>query len=347
MTLLLAALAVGAGCSPGRAEQGTKADGLSCGAWIVYWDWESGVEEAEALTPLPDRLIAFGALFDTDRRVILEPEAEDMLRAMQKKFPAERVYLSVINDLTLAGGGYANKDVALLRELMLDAGRRSAHVRELVALAEEWQLKGLEIDYENIHYDAALWEGYTAFLRELYGELYTRGIRMRVCLEWDSLLYTTLPEGPEYVIMCYSLYGYHSGPGPKADPDFLKKVAALYGARTDCVMALATGGYDWKGQQVERELKEREAEKLFRSGNLKTVRDESSGVLTGQYRKDGSTHTVWYADAETLRGWMEVLREAGFSRFDFFRLGGNRVADWNALGLSGAGGEHEEGGVTP
>jgi spore germination protein YaaH len=59
------------------------------------------------------------------------------------------------------------------------------------------------------------------------------------------------------------------------------------------------------------------------------VRDADSGVLYGSYLQDGQTHTVWYADAETLRGWMETLRGYGFSKFDFFRLGGNTVEDWN------------------
>jgi spore germination protein YaaH len=94
-------------------------------------------------------------------------------------------------------------------------------------------------------------------------------------------------------------------------------------------MALATGGYDWNGNSVERELTEKQAERIFRSRNIKPVRDADSGVLYGSYLQDGQTHTVWYADAETLRGWMETLRGYGFSKFDFFRLGGNTVEDWN------------------
>lgn len=308
--------------------------GISCGAWAVYWDLENSLADASALNPAPDRLIAFEALFGTDRHVALERETEQLLRKMQKAFSPEKIWLSVVNDLTLEKGGYSNKDKGLLRELMLNAEKRESHVQELAALAEKWQLKGLEIDYENIHEDRELWAGYTAFLTDLYSVLKERGIALRVCLEWDSLLYTDLPEGPEYSIMCYTLYGYHSGPGPKANRAFLQKVAELYRGRKDCVMALATGGYDWNGNQVECELTEKEAEKVFRVRNLKPERDPDSGALHGSYLQAGQTHTVWYADTETLRGWMEILQEYGFEKFDFFRLGGNRAEDWNTLILS-------------
>lgn len=327
--IALALLATVAAAGPGSGSAEPAETAVSCGAWLVYWDAESGLEETAALDSLPDRLVAFEALFDTDGTVVLEPEAEKLLRQMQAAFPAERIWLSVVNDLTLEKGGYSNKDRQLLRDLMTDPDRRESHVRELAELAEKWQLKGLEIDYENIHEDRELWRSFTAFLRDLYAELRQRGIGLRVCLEWDSLLYTDLPEGPEYSIMCYTLYGYHSGPGPKANRSFLRKVAELYRDREDCVMALATGGYDWNGNRVEREVTEKQAEKIFRSRNMKPSRDADSGALYGTYLQDGQTHTVWYADAETLRGWMEILREYGFGKFDFFRMGGNTAEDWN------------------
>ena len=321
-----------------------KTIGISCGAWVVYWDLENGLEDATALNPTPDRLIVFEALFGTDGHVVLEPQAEELLREMQKSFPPEKIWLSVVNDLTLEKGGYSNKDKELLRELLLEPKKREEHVRELTALAEEWQLKGLEIDYENIHEDQELWAGYTAFLKELHNELKARGIALRACLEWDCLLYTELPKGPEYSIMCYTLYGYHSGPGPKADRTFLQKVAELYRGRKDCAMALATGGFEWNGNRVEHELTEQAAEKALRSRNLKPERDPDSGTLHGSYIQGEQIHEIWYADTETLQGWSEILQEYGFEKFDLFRLGGNRTEDWNTLILSRQGAE-EGGGL--
>lgn len=323
---LAAAFAVsGPGCALGEQE-----DRVSCGTWIVYWDAKAGIEEAAAMDPIPDRLIAFEALFDPEEYVVLEPEAEEMLREMQNRFPAERIWLSVVNDLAKKEGGYSNKDRNLLRDLLATPESRESHIRELTSLAEEWQIRGIEIDYENIHGDRELWQKFAAFITELYSTLKARGIALRVCLEWDSIMYMEMPEGPEYSIMCYSLYGYHSGPGPKADRGFLEKVASLYQGREDCCMALATGGYDWKGNQAEREVTEKQAEEIFRSRNMRPGRDPESGAMRGTYLQDGEEHTVWYADAETLKKWMGILTEYGYDRFDFFRLGGTRAEEWNS-----------------
>ena len=95
-------------------------------------------------------------------------------------------------------------------------------------------------------------------------------------------------------------------------------------------MALATGGYDWKGNQAEREVTEKQAEEIFRSRNMRPGRDPESGALQGTYLQDGEEHTVWYADAETLKKWMEILAEYGYDRFDFFRLGGTRTEEWSS-----------------
>ena len=70
-------------------------------------------------------------------------------------------------------------------------------------------------------------------------------------------------------------------------------------------------------------------------------------MLYGSCLQDGQTHTVWYADAETLRGWMEILRGYGFRKFDFFRLGGNRAEDWNEKILCLQGGENGKEGTAP
>ena len=52
-------------------------------------------------------------------------------------------------------------------------------------------------------------------------------------------------------------------------------------------------------------------------------RDAASGALTASYTMNGASHTLWYADGETLRLWQE--HTPGFDGADLFRLGGNRT----------------------
>ncbi|HML45335.1 MAG TPA: glycosyl hydrolase, partial [Clostridia bacterium] len=127
------------------------------------------------------------------------------------------------------------------------------------------------------------------------------------------------------VMMCYNLYGTHSGPGPKADPAFLQKMVkgmqTLPGKKS---FALATGGFDWteKGKVVS--LTYLDALALQRQHAASAMRDAESGCLVFAYRDDmGKAHDVWYADSQTLRLWMDTIEAMGAYDVNIWRLGGN------------------------
>ncbi len=296
------------------------ADGL--GAWLPYWDASAALEEAQALTL--DHAIAFAALFDEDDRPMLPPEAEDLLWDMQVAFVGTdtQVYLSVVNDQQTRSGT-VGKSTALLHRLLGSDKAMERHIDDLIMLVDSARVDALEIDYENLGSDAALWQRFTLFIAQLHQFLQRDGIALRVVLPWDAPRYATLPEGPEYTVMCYNLFGTHSGPGPKADYAFLTEIAQLYAdAPRPLRMAFATGGYDWSAAGVES-LTQQEAERRLALLGATPARDATSGALTATYTMDGASHTLWYADGETLRLWQEHM--AAFDGFDLFRLGGNHL----------------------
>ena len=153
-------------------------------------------------------------------------------------------------------------------------------------------------------------------------------------LPWDTPKYAALPVGPEYTVMCYNLYGYHSGPGPKADLDFLKTTCELYAALpVKARMAFATGGFDWHGDQIDA-LTQAQAVALLNDAQATPTRDANSAALTATFTADGETHEVWYADAQTLAAWRDACAAYGFTGFDLFRLGGNDLEDWQSVLLN-------------
>lgn len=295
------------------------------GAWLPYWDASAALEEAQTL-PL-HRAIAFAALFDIDGRPILPPEAEALLWDMQVAFAGTdtQVYLSVVNDQQTRSGT-VDKSNALLHRLLGSDKAMAQHIDDLIMLVDAARVDALEIDYEHLGSDEALWQRFTLFIERLYAQLRRDGIALRVVLPWDAPRYAALPQGPEYTVMCYNLYGTHSGPGPKADLAFLAEIAALYAdAPRPLRMAFATGGYDWSSGGVES-LTQQEAQRRLTLAKVTPMRDAASGALTASYTLDGVSHTLWYADGETLRLWQECM--AAFDGFDLFRLGGN---DLNTL----------------
>lgn len=314
------------------------------GAWLPYWNASSAMEDAEALAGSLDEVIVFAAVFDQKGHPVLPDGAEKLLLDAQMAFAGTqtKVYLSVVNDQENGKGGYENKSAALVRRLLKDDRAMDRHVDDLLLLLDQSEADGLELDYENFGSDKALYARYAQLIERLYAILEKDGLGLRVVLSWDAPRYMTLPEGPEYTVMCYNLYGYHSGPGPKADLAFLDQVKALWADVPGTVqMAFACGGFLWQGGKVTAALDQQSAEALLTQEGIVPIRDASSGALTATFTYEGKKSTLWYADGETLQGWRAHM--AQFDGTDIFCLGGAAVQDWLATVLSDEGTAEGEG----
>ena len=302
-------------------------------AWLAYWDVASALQEVRELPDAFESLICFEAYFDKDGNWILPPESKQLLEEM--KALDVPVYLSLVNDVQQEDGSFEQKSKDFLVQQLSTPAARSAHIVKIMQLIRSQGVKGLEIDYENIKKDTELWAAFTAFIDQLYQILSHNGISLRVVMECGAPEYAEFPEGPIYSCMCYNLYGYHSGPGPKADIAFLRELGESWKAIPGEVhMAFATGGFLWEGKTVERAFTELEAEEWLNQQNVKPERDSASGALKTVVFGD-KKYTAWYADGETLEIWRDTLRSMGYTHFDLFRLGGNRSESLAAF-LGGA-----------
>ena len=291
-------------------------------AWLAYWDVDSALREVRELPDAFESLICFEAYFDKDGNWILPPESKQLLEEM-KALDAP-VYLSLVNDVQQEDGSFEQKSKDFLVQQLSTPAARSAHIVKIMQLIRSQGVKGLEIDYENIKKDTELWAAFASFIDQLYQILSHNGISLRVVMECGAPEYAEFPEGPIYSCMCYNLYGYHSGPGPKADIAFLRELGESWKAIPGEVhMAFATGGFLWEGKTVERAFTELEAEEWLNQQNVKPERDNASGALKAVVFGD-KKNTAWYADGETLEIWRDTLRSMGYTHFDLFRLGGNR-----------------------
>ncbi|MEI6100288.1 MAG: glycosyl hydrolase family 18 protein [Eubacteriales bacterium] len=302
--------------------------------WVAYWDWENGLKDLNALTEMPDSVQAFGASFDQFSRLILPEGMAQMaenIKPLQTAHPEMQVFLTIVNDSMDADGKWTDKDSNLTDRLMESAESRSNHISEILALLDKGSYSGVEIDYEKISDQS--WGGFADFCSKLQTALQEKGKKLRVVLEPGCPFEMAhLPEGPEYILMAYNLYGGGTEPGPKADDAFIRKLAvklkALPGSKS---IAFATGGYDWDADGSVQELNETEAYSLSQKGQ-DIQRDSQSGGLHFTYQKDGSTHTVWYADGQTLKGWFNLSRSLGIGDVSVWRMGGDSPETLQMLG---------------
>ncbi|CAM3934761.1 glycosyl hydrolase family 18 protein [Cohnella lubricantis] len=296
-------------------------------AWLADWEWEAGLSDLRTAAAGMSGLQVFAAYFDKEDHLTFTTEFQDaygQIREAAETDGVEHLSLTVVNDILYEDGTESQKDADLIGRLTADSGSRGRHVEEIVNALRSYPFDGVELDYEKI--PSSDWDGMSLLISELYERLAPLGKSLRVVLEpgipFDKV---KLPSGPTYVVMAYNLHGGFSGPGPKADLSFIRKL----GAKMDSLpgepyLALAAGGFDWLDSSGKvTSLTERQAEELASLSEASPGRDSESGSLHFRYEDDdGNKHTVWYADEETLALWAETARSIGYSHVAIWRLGG-------------------------
>ena len=306
----------------------------AAGAWVTEWDLDNGLRELNQHTFR--RVILFAASFNHEDKLVLPQSLTKLFQGTLSELtgPGQEVFLSVVNDRFDEDGKTVLKDSGLISRLMASEASRQRHKQDLLALLAKAPFSGLEIDYERITMQD--WPVLLAFAADVSRELSAKGKKLRFILEpRQKYLQASLPNGPQYVIMAYNLYGTHSGPGPKADPTFLKKLADWCSHLPEKPgIALASGGFAWESDNVHS-LTEKEA--LSRLGSSVTTpkRDVGSNYLQFRLKeKDKSIEAfpdatrpprteIWFADGMTLASLAHKARSLGFSSIDLWRLGGN------------------------
>ncbi|MFK4169162.1 glycosyl hydrolase family 18 protein [Paenibacillus lautus] len=294
-------------------------------AWITDWQWETGITDWKQLGGALEEIKLFAAYFNHKDELYLTPDFREALPAFleaSKEGEPARGVLTIVNDRFQADGTAKQKDPDLISRLVATPESRSQHIRQILDMASMHGFDGVELDYEKVRKEDGA--NLSALYEELDERLRAEGLSLRIVLEPGvSLSSLKLPEGPDYVLMAYNLYGGHSGPGPKADYAMIKELGSkLRQLPGDHAIALSVGGFDWAENGKVVSLTEKRAVELAHASPDEPKRDPDSGALYFGYTDDqGFGHTVWYADGTTLAGWMNAAGEAGISKIAIWRLG--------------------------
>lgn len=271
-----------------------------------------------------DNVLLFTTYFDYENNLYQTEESNKLIKLAfnDLNITKKNIFLTLINDQFLQDGRVIQKNPNVLEKILQNSNTRQAHIKQIIQNAKSYPYAGVEIDYEKI--PTTLIDNYIAFLKELKIALTEENLNLRVILEprfpMDKY---ALPNDISYIVMAYNLYGYHSGPGPKADYAFLDTLIKKFPNKQDNMgVALATGGFSWNNGKVNA-LTEQQAINLASDKQIVPKRDEKSGVLHFNYSENGSQITVWYADFNTLELWMQYLNKHGkYTDFSIWRTGG-------------------------
>ncbi|WP_054026632.1 glycosyl hydrolase family 18 protein [Bacillus sp. FJAT-28004] len=296
-------------------------------AWIVDWQWKQGLEDLSIIKGELTSLQLFAAYFDYKDSLYFTDKFQQALPEIMKvykKNEQQQIYMTIVNDQFNENGESIQKDSSLITRLVASEKSRKKHVDELLAAVDQFGVNGIEINYERV--EEQDWERVLLFYSELYARLQKEGKSLRIVLEPRAPIEQfKLPEGPDYVMMAYNLYGSHSGPGPNADKAFIEQLAS----RMEVLpgkpyMAFSVGGFDWREDGKVEALTEERAALLLKQTGSTAQRDQASGSMYFEYtdaETDNMKHTVWYADQVTISQWLDIAKRSGYSKAAIWRLG--------------------------
>lgn len=281
-----------------------NSEGADVFVWTAYWDAKRAFRTIYSDADSISSVGTFAAYYTEDGELMLPEETRQLsVRLSHSEKTGEILrYLTVVNDTESE-----QKNLDLTAMLLDDETSCEKTASAIVQMAEEYHYDGVEVDFEKIRSDLNLWNQFIRFEEQLYRLCQEKGLRLRIVLEPSTPVEDIrLPQEPEYVVMCYNLHGTGSEPGPKADAEFLKEMVKKFARLKHISYALANGGFDFDGSGDAKSITYDDAEKLLLRYGKESVRDRKSGALYFQY----GSHTVWYADEQTLVRWMKVLQTA-------------------------------------
>ena len=279
-------------------------EGSDVYVWTVYWDMDHAFRTIYNCSNEISSVGIFAAYYTNDGKLKFSDDASALGSRLSYAKKTQKVprYLTVVNDTEKE-----QKSLALTRRLLKDERSINCAVSDIVQMATDQQCYGVEIDFEKLREDIPLWNQFIRFENQLIQECRHKSLQVRIILETATPVdQIQLPEGPQYVVMCYNLYGYGTGPGPKADLAFLKKTVRKFEALRSVDFAIADGGFDFNQSGEVTAVTYQDAENKRSEFKKKSKRDPKSAALYFQY----GSHTVWYADDETLRQWTLALQAA-------------------------------------
>lgn len=294
-------------------------------AWLAYWDLDAGEKELANTGNKVGKLAYFGAYYDEFDHLFIPSALSDIKNEHKRKKLPQETYLTFINDRKNFDGTVVLKDIEVLRRWFEKDALMDQHIDDIIAMTKQGDFDGIEIDYERVWKEESVGPLFLRFVNKLYLRAQDNNLKVRVVLEPNTPFASSVfPNGPEYVVMLYNLYGVHSGPGPKADKAFIQKVitqmASLPGEKS---VAFSTGGCVWGSNGKKQLVTEAEAKVLSAAYDVTPKRDKESQNMVFEYENDGVTYKAWYADVKTLNFWSGIAKEQGVTKISLWRLGGN------------------------
>ncbi|MGD0629328.1 MAG: glycosyltransferase [Terracidiphilus sp.] len=285
-----------------------------------------------------------------DGAAIHDPDDGDKVKHVIQAAREDTEVFPHLNNYNAAGGAWDANFGAILK----DAGKRAALRQQIVRFFTAYPVyRGLSLDFESLPDDAD--PAYIAFIRELYGDLHSRNLRLYVntaVAASDSDLKQIAANSDGIILMNYDEHQTTSDPGPIASQDWfvdnLRRVLKIV-PKEKIICAIGNYGYDWtlstpveakKGSnkkaakpQVLNTEDFPVSEAWQRASDADADLDLEDNSLNPHFEyideDTNQRHVVWFLDGVTTLNELRAARQLGLSTFALWRLGMEDNSLWN------------------
>lgn len=239
-----------------------------------------------------------------------------------------------------------------LSVMIEDATIREQHIDTIVALVEEMDYDGIDIDYES--FTLRTRDPFSLFIEELATELHANGKLLSIAVHaktsdegaWESAAaqdWARLAAAVDlFKIMTYDYHNRAGDAGPIGPPEWASEVLAYAATVADLSkvrLGLHFYGYTWQRTTVVRTISWSSIQNWITSFELPIMRDPVDMEARIDLDVQGlPKQTVYFADAEGLAYKLDLIlsQYPEIGGVAIWGLGGEDPANWYILrGLAG------------
>lgn len=308
---------------------------IQFGGWLTYWDFKRGMKTVNQGTGIFQDIFLFAVQLDSEGTpIVVNSDSIDYPAAvMSIKSSGMKPWMTVVNDVQDTDGKKSIlKDANLVHKILTDDTSRHKHRQEIIALAENYGVSGVDIDYENLSPDDRL--PFIRFISELSADLKKRNLSLSVTVQPKTQ--NRSPQGKDTMdwseicrhtdrlqIMLYNLHTPKTQPGPVATLAWISKV--LNHAKSQCeiktiVPVLKISGMHWNTHKNEA-IQYNRAMQLNTQHGAPLERESTSQVPFFSYQTNTGRGTVYFEDAHSLKIKIGRILELEFNKVMFWSFG--------------------------
>lgn len=235
-----------------------------------------------------------------------------------------------------------NPEVSML-ELLSHTSRRETLSNALVEAALEYQLNGINIDFEKISSEAG--KHYVQFIRELSVKCRNNGIVLSIDTYVPSP-YTRhygreeLGVVADYIIVM--AYDEHHGGSEIAGPvsslgfveDAVNNILTVV-PKEKTIIAIPFYTRLWKetpdGDVSAESLAMTPAANTLEANNATIEWNDTYGCYYGEYEKDGAIYKMWQEEDRSIEEKLKVIYDADVAGIGAWKLGLEKESIWNVV----------------